>query len=79
MEDKMTVKNVAKKLLAKFRPYFNEETGKLNDDAPKSAVKAFEQFNELVDAMKETKDYKKTPPYFATKEDAEEWSKKNKE
>ncbi len=72
----MTVKNAAKTLLAKFRPYFNEETGKLNENAPESAVKAFEQFNELVDAMKETKDYKKTPPYFGTAEDAKEWAKK---
>ena len=75
----MTVKNAAKTLLAKFRPYYNEETGKLNDDAPESAVKAFEQFSELVDAMKETKGYKKTPPYFGTEKDAKEWAEKNKE
>ena len=48
----MTVKDAAKTLLAKFRPYFDEETGELNENAPESAVKAFEQFNELVDAMK---------------------------
>lgn len=71
----METKQVAKELLKRFKPYFDETTGELTKDAPESAVKAFRQFNELVDSLRESGDYKKTPPYFENEKDAKKWGK----
>ncbi len=52
-DEKLTI---AKKLMKKIKPYFDEEKNELKADAPENIKKAYKQLTELVDAMMEDED-----------------------
>ena len=69
---------VAKKLMKKFKPFFDEKKNELKPDAPETAKKAFAQFTELFDELLEDEELFKNAPYFTSEEQAKEWAKTNK-
>ncbi len=76
MSDK--IMEVAKKLMKKFKPYFDEKKNELTSDAPEDAKKAFRQFTELLDDMMEDKDLFTNAPYFTSEDQAKDWAGKHK-
>ncbi len=74
MEDKM---KKAKALMKIVKPYYNEETGKLNGDAPDNVKKAYKQLDALMEEMMKDKDLFENRPYFTDKDKEKEWANKH--
>ncbi|MBP5782345.1 MAG: hypothetical protein J6W04_02280 [Bacteroidales bacterium] len=68
----------AKALLKIVRPYYNDKTGKLVENAPEKVKEAYRQLDALMNEIVEDPDLFDNHPYFADKEKEKEWAKKNK-
>lgn len=74
MADKM---KEAKALMKIVKPYYNDETGKLNKDAPEKVKEAYRHLDALMDEIMKDPDLFYNRPYFADGEKEKEWTKKH--
>ena len=75
MEDKM---KKAKALMKIVKPYYNDETGKLNSNAPDKVREAYRQLDTLMDEIMKDPDLFDNRPYFADGEKEKEWTRTHK-
>ena len=75
MADKM---KTAKELMKIVKPYYDEETGKLDKNAPENVKEAYRKLDSLMDEIMKDPDLFDNHPYFAEKDKEKEWAKTHK-
>ena len=67
----------AKALLKIIKPYYDEDTGKLDKNAPEKVKEAYKHLDMLMDEIMQDPNLFENRPFFMDGEKEKEWAKKH--